>query len=76
MYVCVCKAVTEREVYRAIDRGARSLRELRSELGVASQCGRCAHCARQCLREAESGTPMPLSPLQAAPITLALAEAA
>lgn len=54
MYVCVCKAVTEREVHQAIRGGARTLRDLRSDLGIISECGRCAGCARQCLREASA----------------------
>ena len=51
MYVCVCKAVTERQVRQAVSDGARSLKDLRRELGVTSDCGRCAVCARQCLKE-------------------------
>ncbi len=54
MYVCVCKAVTEREVHEAIRDGARSLRDLRTDLGIIEECGRCAGCARQCLRDAEA----------------------
>ena len=49
MYVCVCKAVTERQVREAVSDGARSLKDLRRELGVTSDCGQCAACARQCL---------------------------
>ncbi|MBP6654951.1 MAG: (2Fe-2S)-binding protein [Propionivibrio sp.] len=51
MYVCVCKAVTERQVRQAVSDGAHSLKDLRRELGVTSDCGQCAVCARQCLRE-------------------------
>lgn len=58
MYVCVCNAVTEREVKLAISEGARSLRDLRTELGVAADCGRCASCARQCLRDAAHANPL------------------
>lgn len=51
MYICVCKAVTERQVKQAVKSGAASLRDLRQELGVTSECGRCAKCALDCLRE-------------------------
>ena len=51
MYVCVCKAVTERQVRQAVNNGAQSLKDLRRELGVTSDCGQCAACARQCLEE-------------------------
>jgi bacterioferritin-associated ferredoxin len=46
MYVCVCNGVTDKEIRRAVERGHDSLDSLRSELQVASCCGRCANCAR------------------------------
>jgi bacterioferritin-associated ferredoxin len=55
VYVCVCKAVTDRQIRRAVAAGARRLRDLRAELGVASDCGRCAACALSCLQEAIQG---------------------
>lgn len=54
MYVCVCAAVTERQVSQAISAGASTLKDLRRELGVTAECGRCAGCAKQCLREARA----------------------
>ena len=54
MYVCVCKAVSDKTVKRAIADGACSVRELRDRLGVASGCGRCVPEIRTLL--AESGT--------------------
>lgn len=54
MYVCVCKAVTERQIHEAAAGGARTLRDLRRDLGVTSDCGRCAGCARDCLKEAHA----------------------
>ena len=52
MYVCVCRAVTEKDIESAVAGGARRLRDLRIELGVTEECGRCAKCARQCLAAA------------------------
>lgn len=52
MYVCVCMAITDHQIRDAASQGARSLKDLRNGLGVASDCGQCASCARQCLREA------------------------
>ena len=52
MYVCVCRAVTERQIDNAVRAGARTLKDLRRELGVASECGQCAAAARLCLAEA------------------------
>jgi bacterioferritin-associated ferredoxin len=52
MYVCVCQAVTERQIREAAEGGARTLDDLRRVLGVSRECGRCASCARECLQQA------------------------
>lgn len=52
MYVCVCHAVTDRDIQQAVAQGAHSMRELSARTGVASTCGRCARCAHACLKEA------------------------
>ncbi len=54
MYVCVCHAVTDRQIHEAVQDGARTLKDLRRDLGVTRDCGRCATCAHQCLQEARS----------------------
>lgn len=51
MYVCLCNAVTEREVRHAAQLGATSLEDLGESLGVATCCGKCADCARGILRD-------------------------
>lgn len=53
MYVCVCNAVTERDIEGAIAAGCCSLRQLREELGVGACCGRCTSCAREQLNGAQ-----------------------
>lgn len=55
MYVCVCKAVTERQLAAAVEDGAGTLRQLRDQLGITSECGRCACYARDCLHAALAG---------------------
>lgn len=57
MYVCVCNAVTERQIHHAAKQGARNLRDLRQSLGVTAECGRCARCAHDCLRSAVTPAP-------------------
>ncbi len=52
MYICLCHAVTESDIQNAVEQGACTMRELRNELKVATQCGRCATCARTCLNQA------------------------
>jgi len=53
MYVCVCMAVTEQQIRNAAQGGAQRLKDLRHTLGVTSDCGLCASCARQCLENAK-----------------------
>lgn len=62
MYVCVCSAVTERQIQQAARDGAKTLKDLRRDLGVTAECGRCATCAKQCLRDAHGGSREELSP--------------
>ena len=59
MIICVCKRVSCRDLNAAIDKGVRSWAELRSELGVATTCGRCACEARRHLRERTQGRASP-----------------
>lgn len=69
MYVCICHGITDRQVREAIDRGARKIRDLRQELGMCSDCGKCGPCAREMLTQAaEPETPQPLGfPAMSAP---------
>lgn len=52
MYVCICKALTEKDVHTAVSQGCNSVRELKRTLGLGSECGRCASCAHSMLRNA------------------------
>lgn len=51
MYVCLCKGVTDSQIRDAVIDGADNLRDVRQQLGVASNCGRCAQCARQVIKQ-------------------------
>lgn len=56
MFICICRAVTERQVIKAVADGAETLADLQVDLGVAMCCGRCADTAREYLpggRESE-----------------------
>lgn len=58
MYICICNAVTEKQIHQAIDRaGALTVDDLHRLLAVGSQCGSCRDCARQCLNEKTAVTP-------------------
>ena len=49
MYICICNAITERQIVRAAEEGARSPRDLVHGLGVGLGCGRCVTCAKALL---------------------------
>ena len=51
MYVCICNAITDKQIRQAAEYGARNLWDLQKELGVATQCGSCKEEASNILRE-------------------------
>ena len=51
MYICICNAVTEREIVGAADLGCRTIEDLRRDLGVGNCCGKCVPEARNVLRK-------------------------
>lgn len=54
MYVCICNAVTDRDIRRAVDAGATTLKALCRELDFKIACPTCAECVRGHLTEALS----------------------
>lgn len=52
MYVCLCRGVTDSQIREAVDAGATSMRQVRQQLGVASQCGKCSCLAREIFKNA------------------------
>lgn len=53
MYVCLCKGVTDKTIKKAVASGdVDSMRDLRQQYGVASQCGCCKQCAKETLNDA------------------------
>jgi bacterioferritin-associated ferredoxin len=59
MYVCICHAVTEREVREAAAAGVRTLTELTFRTGCAGGCGSCARHAENVLQESRASRPQP-----------------
>ena len=49
MYLCICNAITERQVRETAQAGARSVDDLASALGIGAGCGRCRECAAELL---------------------------
>lgn len=53
MYVCVCNAVTERDIHHAVKNGATTVKHLKESLSVSADCGSCASCAKACIKAAK-----------------------
>ena len=51
MYVCICNAITDKQIRKAAASGVSDLWGLQRELGVASNCGSCKEMASDILRE-------------------------
>lgn len=57
MYVYVCKCVTDGDVRETVCEGTCSMRELRTRLEVATQCGRCAQHVQRLFQETRNAAP-------------------
>ena len=49
MYICVCHAVTERTLRKAVRDGASSINDLSYLTGCGTQCGSCVQSTREIL---------------------------
>lgn len=52
MYICICKAVTDKRIARAVGDGATTLKDLRERTGLGSGCGKCVPQAYRLLKDA------------------------
>lgn len=55
MYVCICNAITDRDIREAAKNGVNSMEALGDCLKVATCCGNCRDCAQEVLHRALSG---------------------
>jgi bacterioferritin-associated ferredoxin len=51
MYVCICRQITDKEIRQRCEDGVTTFSELRNELGLAADCGRCGRYAREIIAE-------------------------
>ena len=71
MYICLCKAVTDKDIHRAVSNGANTMRCIRQLNGVGSQCGRCVGHAKEVLGEAlEEKAASQQKPFSKEPVTV------
>jgi bacterioferritin-associated ferredoxin len=59
MYVCICNAITDKQIRKAAEAGVTNLWGLQKELGVATQCGSCKEMASDILRETNQSPAQP-----------------
>lgn len=55
MYVCICRQITDGQIRERCREGRCSLPEICAELGIASECGKCAGHARMIVTECAAG---------------------
>lgn len=41
MFVCICQGITDEQIRQAVREGKVTLKEVKQQLQVAAQCGRC-----------------------------------
>ena len=41
MFVCICKGITDSQIKEAVYNGASNIREVRNQLGAATECCKC-----------------------------------
>jgi bacterioferritin-associated ferredoxin len=51
MYVCVCNAITDKQIRAAAESGTTDVLGLQAKLGVATGCGSCMDVAAEILAE-------------------------
>jgi len=49
MFVCICQGVSDKSIENSIENGATTLSQLRLELNVGTQCGKCCRCTQKIL---------------------------
>jgi bacterioferritin-associated ferredoxin len=55
VYICICNAITDRQIRAAVAAGASSLGEVSMQLGVGAGCGSCREAAQHVIRDAACG---------------------
>lgn len=51
MFVCICHAITEKDIADAVEQGAGTIQELRDQLNVGNQCGKCVQYAKSVIAD-------------------------
>ncbi len=51
MYVCICNAITDKEIRQAVCQGSKCLNSLQKKLPVGTECGSCSCLAKQLIAD-------------------------
>ncbi|MRN39141.1 bacterioferritin [Neisseria sp. N95_16] len=54
MFVCICNAITDRDIKESVAAGAATMSDLQDQLGVATCCGCCSDLAASFLNAGTS----------------------
>ena len=73
MYVCICNAVTERQIKTAVQEGHGTFKKIQQQLEVATCCGQCESHAKEVILEAKNDkriTRVSRSPITSYPVSI------
>lgn len=51
MYICLCQGITDSQIRDAVGGGATSLKQVRNQLGVMNQCGKCGLMTKKVMEQ-------------------------
>jgi bacterioferritin-associated ferredoxin len=54
MYVCICNAVTDRQIKTAVQEGHETFEKIQQQLDVGTCCGKCESHAKEVISEARN----------------------
>ncbi len=54
MYVCICNAVTDRQIKTAVQEGHGTFEKIQQRLDVGTRCGKCESHAKEVILEAKN----------------------
>jgi len=55
VYICLCNALTDRDVHRVVGEGADRLSQIYAACNCRAQCGTCAHAILKAIRGVADG---------------------
>ncbi|ALP39528.1 bacterioferritin-associated ferredoxin [Aeromonas schubertii] len=58
MYVCLCRGITDSQIRKAVQSGKREFRQLKQELEVGAQCGKCVRMAMEIIAQERDKAPL------------------